>query len=201
MSMHAPSDSTPRDSAALAALATLAALLLAGASQAGPLADPTRPPATMATPAAASSATATGQPAAPVAARAALAAASAPAAPVPALLQSVQLPVRGPAVAMVDGLLVKAGDMVGKRMVLSIDSQGLVLRGDTGNQRLWLIDGNAKQAPGSITTTRTASFVPAPRGPDPSAEIDATTRPERNSAGAAAPAAVGTLSLAGRTQP
>jgi hypothetical protein len=86
-------------------------------------------------------------------------------------------------------------------MVLSIDSQGLVLHGDTGNQRLWLIDGSPKQAPGSITTTRTASFVPAPRGHDPAVEIDAPARPERNSAGTAVPAAVGTLSLAGRTQP
>ena len=187
------------------------ALLLASAAlvQAGPLADPTRPPATLA--AAPLPAAALGQRGAPApaasgpgaAARLAAAAAAAlPARPLTTeVLQSVQLPVRGPAVAIIDGQLVKAGDKVGDRVVLSIDSQGLVLRSDTGSERLWLLGASAKQAPGSITTSRTASFVAAPRAPDPAPEADPAPRTERKTSPTALPAAAGTLSLAGKTPP
>ena len=192
------------------------ALLLASAAlvQAGPLADPTRPPATLA--AAAVPAAALGQRGAPApaasgpgaAARLAAAALSLPANPLTTevlqsvqSVQSVQLPVRGPAVAMIDGQLVQAGDKVGQRVVLSIDSQGLVLRSDTGTERLWLLGASAKQAPGSITISRTASFVPAPSAPDPAPEAVPTPRTERNASPPALPAVAGTLSLAGKTPP
>lgn len=196
---------TPHPDAAL-----LAALLAAAATvaQAGPLADPTRPPAALAAVQTQVQAHSTGASAvgshSSAALRTAAASASASAtasAPLPqSVLQSVQLPVRGPAVALVDGRLVKAGDMVGKRTVLTIDSQGLVLRGDTGNERLWLLAGNSKQAPGSIVASHTASFVPAPQVPDLAQEIDTRVRAERSSTGPQQPGAAA-LSLAGRTQP
>lgn len=185
--------------AACALLLTSAALV-----QAGPLADPTRPPATLAT--AAVPAAGLGQRGAPAPALPARPLTtevlpSVQSVPSVQLVQSVQLPVRGPAVAMIDGQLVKAGDKVGQRVVLSIDSQGLVLRSDTGTERLWLLGASAKQAPGSITISRTARFVPAPRAPDTAQEADPTPRTERNASPPALPAAPGTLSLAGKTPP
>ena len=181
-------------------LATAAAATVA---QAGPLADPTRPPAALVAVQPHGPGASTAGPSATLALRGA--AASAPAtAPAPAaasVLQSVQVPVRGPAVALVDGRLVKAGDMVGKRTVLSIDSQSLVLRGDSGTERLWLLAGNSKQAPGSIVTTHSASFVPAPQAPDTAPEPDARARAESGSAGPLQPGPGAALSLAGRTQP
>ena len=112
------------------------------------------------------------------------------------VLQSVQMPLRGPAVAMVDGRLVVTGDTVGTRTVLSIDSQGLVLRGDGGTERLSLLGGNAKQAPGSITINRTPSFVAAPA-------LDAAplAQTERNPAGPPQLPNGGTMSLVGRIKP
>ena len=160
------------------------------------LADPTRPPAALlatvllrgaaaALPASGTAAAGTRNPA--------TTAALPPPAP---LLQSVQMPLRGPAVAMVDGRLVMAGDTVGTRTVLSIDNQGLVLRGGSGTERLSLLDGSAKQAPGSITTHRTPSFVAAPA---PDAAPLAQT--ERNPAGLAQPPDSGTMSMVGRIKP
>lgn len=181
----------------------LAAAAAAPVAQAGPLADPTRPPAALVAVQLHGPGASTAGPSATLALRGA--AASAPAtAPAPAaasVLQSVQVPVRGPAVALVDGRLVKAGDMVGKRTVLSIDSQSLVLRGDSGTERLWLLAGNSKQAPGSIVTTHSASFVPAPQVPDTAPEPDARARAESGSAGPLQPGPGAALSLAGRTQP
>ena len=181
----------------------LAAAAAAPVAQAGPLADPTRPPAALVAVQPHGPGASTAGPSATLALRGA--AASAPAtAPAPAaasVLQSVQVPVRGPAVALVDGRLVKAGDMVGKRTVLSIDSQSLVLRGDSGTERLWLLAGNSKQAPGSIVTTHSASFVPAPQAPDTAPEPDARARAESGSAGPLQPGPGAALSLAGRTQP
>ena len=192
----------PQSAALLAPLwAAAAAAAAATVAQAGPLADPTRPPAALVVvqphgPAASAVGTA------PVLRSAAASApAAAPATVLESVLQSVQLPVRGPAVAMVDGRLVKAGDMVGRRMVLAIDSQGLVLRGVTGHERLWLLAGNSKQAPGSIVTTHAVSFVAAPQAPDPALEIDTRARPERSGAGPFQPGLGAALSLAGRTQP
>ena len=188
-------------------LAVTGLLLVAAAlAQAGPLADPTRPPPGLAgVPMPGASRTARGLAAGGPVTAARAAAATAPARALPAeVLQSVQLPVRGPAVAMVDGQLVKAGDKVGDRLVLSIDSQGLVLRGDAGTERLWLLGpSSAKQAPGSITITRTASFVPALRTPDPAPTPDADPNPrtERSASPPALPTTAGTLSLAGKTAP
>lgn len=189
-----------------------AALLACGLPvPAGPLGDPTRPPAALApaattptTPTTALSARgAAGQRTAPAAAAAP---APAPVAPLP-VLQAVQVPARGPAVAMVDGQLVKAGDSVAGRLVLSIDSQGLVLRGSGGDERLSLLDGSPKQAAGSILTSRSARYVPAPPAPEPAAEPETPSRTElaarglRASAFPAAPATTGPLSLAGKTTP
>ena len=199
----------PHHSAAPLAARWVAAAAAAAAAiaQAGPLADPTRPPAALATlqpQLLANSSSGVG--AAPALRSVAASAPTAAPATVPqsvsqSVLQSVQLPVHGTAVAMVDGRLVKVGDMVGRRMVLTIDSQGLVLRGDTGVERLWLLAGSSKQAPGSIVTTHAVSFVPVPQVPDPALEIDARARPERSSAGPLQPGPGAALSLAGRTQP
>ena len=189
----------PRTRPALAVLA--AALTAAGLVNAGPLADPTRPPTSMGS-------TATG-PAPPRNAAANLAAAQAvaravaaaePAAALP-LLQSVQVPVRGPAVAMVDGRLVKAGDTVDGRVVVSIDNQGLVLTGRTGHERLWLLGGSPKQAAGSIETNRTASYVPAARAADTTDAANPAQRADRSASIGPQAAAPGPLSVAGRTQP
>lgn len=170
-----------------------------GATTGAALADPTRPPAALMTPAplrgaatalpaSAAATAATGTRGLAVAVPAVLAA---------SVLQSVQLPLRGPAVAMVDGRLVKTGDTVGTRTVLSIDSQGLVLRGNSGGtERLSLLAGSAKQAPGSITTASTASFVAAPA-------LDAAplAPTERHPAGVPQPPNGSTLSLVGRIKP
>ena len=167
-----------------------------GKPAAAALADPTRPPTALLATAplrgAAAALPASGAAATGTRNQATTAALSLPA----NLLQSVQMPLRGPAVAMVDGRLVTAGDTVGTRTVLSIDSQGLVLRGDGGTERLSLLDGSAKQAPGSITTHRTPSFVAAPA---PDAAPLAQT--ERNPAGLAQPPNGGTMSLVGRIKP
>ena len=160
------------------------------------LADPTRPPAALVA-AVPLRGAAAALPASATAATGARSLASPAAVALPAhLLQSVQMPLRGPAVAMVDGRLVTTGDTVGTRTVLSIDSQGLVLRGDRGTERLSLLGGSAKQAPGSITINRTPSFVAAPA-------LDAAplAQTERNPAGPAQPPNGGTMSLVGRIKP
>lgn len=186
-------------------LAALFALSLA--ANAGPLADPTRPPSAQGA--------ATGQ-------RGPLGAGTRPAAaplvapvvvaplPLP-LLQSVQLPSPGPtqglALAMIEGQPVRAGDTVAGRLVLSIDSQGLVLRGVAGPERLWLLDGTPKQAPGSILTTRSARYVPAAvdgettAGTETSSSTERTARSPQASAVPARPATTGPLSLAGKNAP
>ena len=196
------------------ALATTG-LAFTGLVNAGPLADPTRPPsssmggaATGPAPQRSTSANPSANPSANLAAAQAVARAVAAAEPAPALplLQSVQVPLRGPAVAMVDGRLVKAGDTVDGRVVVSIDNQGLVLTGRLGNQRLWLLGGSPKQAPGSIETHRTASIVPAVRAGD-AADADAADaarpaqRADRGANNGPQAATPGPLSVAGKTQP
>ena len=168
-----------------------------GKPAAAALADPTRPPAALLATAPLRGAAAAALPASGSATTGTRNLAATAAFPLPAnILQSVQMPLRGPAVALVDGRLVTAGDAVGTRTVLSIDSQGLVLRGDGGTERLSLLDGSAKQAPGSITTNRTPSFVAAPT-------LDAAplAQTERNPAGLAQPPIGGTMSLVGRIKP
>ena len=182
---------------------TLVVLSCGGASlSAGPLADPTRPPASLASPSPsansgpASPARSPADAAAQTAARQAGPAAATP--PLPPLsgvvLQSVQSPARGPAVAIINGQLVKVGDPVAGRLVFSIDAQGVVLHGTAGNERLWLLGDSTKQAAGSILSNRSAQFTPALDNPEASATGEALTRAERSST-------PGTVSLARRTQP
>ena len=201
----AGADSRPR-SLRLEALA-LVVLSCGGASlSAGPLADPTRPPANLASPGLsanagpASPARAQADAAAQTAARQAAAAAATAAAtpPLPPLaglvLQSVQSPARGPAVALINGQLVKIGDPVAGRLVLGIDAQGVVLQGSAGQERLWLLGDSAKQAAGSILGSRSAQYTPAQDKPEADATGEAQTRAERSNT-------PGALSLARRTQP
>jgi len=180
-----------------------------------PLADPTRPPGAAAPaggPALAQRGAGFG----------ALARAAAPATPVAAtpplpslpplpLLQGVQVPARGPAVAMIDGQTVKAGDQVAGRLVVAIDPQGLLLRGPGGDERLWLLGGSPKQAPGSLQTSQSARYVPAPAAAEPAPDAAPETAPPsrtelasrgmRASALPAANATTGPLSLAGKNAP
>lgn len=157
---------------------------------ASPLADPTRPPA-FALPASPASSAARG-------AGPALAKAPEPLAPPPAVLQALQVPARGTATAVVDGRLVQAGDTVDGHLVLAIDNQGLVLRTPHGNDRLWLLGGSPKQAPGSILITRTASFVPAPQPAEsPTTDVANPAAADRATPTTAKAAPPRNLSLAG----
>ena len=187
------------------ALAGLAAIGLAcgGVGQAGPLADPTRPPSSLpaTAPPAGQARPATGAAPAGSVPRSPspgpLAAEPPPAPPLQALLlQSLQAPARGPAVAMVNGQLVKTGDSVAGRVVVAIDSQGLLLRSPAGDERLWLLgsggNNGSKQAAGSIQGTRSTQYTPAARATEGSPDGDMPPRGDR----LATPSA---LSLAGRT--
>ena len=202
----AGSDTRPR-TLRLEAL-TLVVLSCGGASlSAGPLADPTRPPANLASPGPAanagpaSPARSPADAAAQTAARQAAAAAAAAAAATPPLpplsgvvLQSVQSPARGPALALINGQLVKIGDPVAGRLIVGIDAQGVVLQGTAGQERLWLLGDSTKQAAGSILSSRSAQYTPAPDKPEADATGQAQTRAERSHP-------PGPLSLARRTQP
>ena len=86
----------------------------------------------------------------------------------------------------------RAGDKVGERTVLSIDSQGLLLRATTGNgtERLSLFgvssssggSGNVGKVPaGSATVRSAASFTPA-RLPALANDADPPATPSRTSA-------------------
>ena len=182
---------------------TLVVLSCGGASlSAGPLPDPTRPPANLAMPGPSANpgpARAQADAAAQTAARqAAAAAAAAMPPPLPPLsgvvLQSVQSPARGLAMAIINGQLVKIGDPVAGRLVFSIDAQGVVLNGSAGHERLWLLGDSAKQAAGSILSSRSAQYTPAQDNPEAGATGEAQTRAERSNP-------QGPLSLARRTQP
>ena len=178
---------------------------------AGPLADPTRPPSSIE---AGSVPIGTAHRANPATARAIAAAARAAQveeAPVPLpAVQSVQVPARGPAVALLDGRVVRVGDSLAGRTVIAIDSQGVVLRATRGHpadqpdragkstkaeaplERLWLLGGSPKQPPGSVTATQ-AAYVPAPQ-----ASAAQPGNANRTAAGTPLPnAAPGPLSLAG----
>jgi hypothetical protein len=182
--------------------AALAIALLAGVSQAGPLADPTSPPAAISQPRNAANAV-------PLRTtpRPALATAALPVLPAP-LLQSLYLPANGPAVAMIDGQLVRAGDPLGTRRVLSIDGQGLMLTDHGGSQRLWLLVGQARQAAGSITTSRRAAYLPAAAVSDSAPPSDRVANAQQDRPGGdggdlaeAQPAGPDRLSLSGERQP
>jgi hypothetical protein len=122
-------------------------LLCCGAAVAAPpLPDPTRPAAFAEL--AASSAAPRRSEAAP---------ASAPAAP---QLQSVQLAANGGSSALLDGRLVRVGTRVGELTVVSIDEQGLWLRGARQERRLSLLPGVNKLASGTaLVTPRPALHV------------------------------------------
>lgn len=155
------------------------------------LADPTRPSARPSAP--------------PPAAGRPAASAPVPAAalPPPLLLQSLQLPQRGLASALVDGRMVVVGDEIGGRRVLAIDPQGLLLQGKAGAERLPLLAGSPKQPAGSIVVQRSASFF-APPKPEPGATTAAPTMqpPPSHAPGVDAEHPQPTpVSLAGRTPP
>ena len=198
MAQRRPSSSTAAWRGATAA-GLLVFALTAGA---GPLADPTRPPPAQGP---------VGGPRVSTGARPA-AAALAPVvvAPLPLpLLQSVHIPAAGPTqgLALIDGQPVRAGDTVAGRLVLSIDHQGLLLRGVAGNERLWLLGGSPKQAAGSILTTRSARYVPAlvedvtASDPETASSTERSARSPQASALPARPATTGPLSLAGKNAP
>lgn len=180
-------------------LALAAALASATAATAGPLADPTRPPSA-----------ATPSSVLPVAGKSRQAAPPPPVLPPPLALpqlQSVHMPAQGAALALVDGLPVRAGDTLAGRLVLAIDRQGLTLQGRAGTERLLLLAGSPKQAAGSIQDSRSAAYVPAaPNGgrlpePDFSPRDARTAIAEQASAVQIRPASTGPLSLAGKTSP
>ena len=198
MAQRRPSSSTAAWRGATAA-GLLVFALTAGA---GPLADPTRPPPAQGP---------VGGPRVSTGARPA-AAALAPVvvAPLPLpLLQSVHIPAAGPTqgLALIDGQPVRAGDTVAGRLVLSIDHQGLLLRGVAGNERLWLLGGSPKQTAGSILTTRSARYVPAlvedvtASDPETASSTERSARSPQASALPARPATTGPLSLAGKNAP
>ena len=174
----------------------------AGSASTGPLLDPTRPPG--AAPAAAATGHRPGR-----TSSAKPDSATSPPEPSVALssvlLQGLQTSSRNPPSAMVDGQLVKVGDSVAGRTVLAIDSQGLLLRGPAGHERLWLLTDSPKQTAGSITTTRSAAYQPAPGTPDGASDADAVQRADRNPSrtpNTATPAGnAAALSLVGRTTP
>jgi hypothetical protein len=149
-----------------ASLATAAGLALA-APPAGPLPDPTRPPAALQLATAASG----------VATRIARADGSTmvvtPGLAAVPVLQGVQVPAQGAPTAMVDGRLVKVGDTIGERTVITIDRQGVTLRGSAGIQRLPLLGDGAKQPAGSIVISRSTSFEPEA----PAAKVNPNNRP------------------------
>ena len=173
LQLRAPSIARLLAVAAAVATTTLAA----AAPSIAALPDPTRPPGLPAAVHAAAPPSARG-----VVNPAPTAAASAPAASALPQLQSLQLAHQGPATAVLDGQLVRAGDRIGERTVVAIDHQGLLLRHAVtqSTERLQLLGGAVKQLPGSITITRHASFTPATP---------------------AAPTTDGPLTLAGRTTP
>lgn len=113
------------------------------------LADPTRPPNAVLR--AMNQKNAGGVPVAPQAASEPASGASAPARPVKreARLTSVRVSANGyDNVALIDGQLVQPGDRVGDSTVVSIDDNGVVLRGPKGPQRLSLIPEGSKRWPG-----------------------------------------------------
>ena len=128
-------------------------LLAAVSAHAGPApADPTRPAGftrTVPTPA--------------VRGVGAVDAATAPA-PVRPMLQSLQVPVRGESSALVDGRVVRVGDRLGETVVVTIDTQGILLRGPRYEQRIALVPGGGK-TPSTSADTAVASTAESTAGP------------------------------------
>lgn len=133
---------------ALARAAELvAALALSSGAAAGPLADPTRPPA------ARQPAPASARPATALRPAAAVALPPAPSQPAPAVVpprlqvQSIQTGRQGSASALVEGSLVRVGDVLAGATVVAIDADGLTLRSAGLTRRLWLLDSATRQSP------------------------------------------------------
>ena len=128
-------------------------LLAAVSAHAGPApADPTRPAGftrTVPTPA--------------VRGVGAVDAATAPA-PVRPMLQSLQVSVRGESSALVDGRVVRVGDRLGETVVVTIDTQGILLRGPRYEQRIALVPGGGK-TPSTSADTAVASTAESTAGP------------------------------------
>ncbi|MDT7836883.1 hypothetical protein [Aquabacterium sp. OR-4] len=184
--------------AGLVALSAIIGAAVVVAAQPSPLlSDPTRPPAAVA----AAAAAAVAGPAAsgrvqPAGAGLAVARSDAAA---PALrLQSLRMPAKGPASALIDGREVKLGDAVGERVVAAIDADGVLLRGSaaragdtSGDRRLRLLGGDEKQPPGTIQITRSARWQPQAEPLPADAAL----------AGAPVPPRAAPVSLAERTRP
>jgi hypothetical protein len=88
------------------------------------------------------------------------AAASAVAAAEPRL-QSLHLPQQGPATALVDGQLLRVGDMLGPNTITAIDAEGVSARGPAGRQR-WTLLGVTYLEPAQA---RRAAARPGSGGP------------------------------------
>ena len=168
----------PRPACLIAIGASLAATVVAAPPGAA-IADPTRPPTFAAAPAASTVARAASGP---------RAAASRPAAVAPPLVQALFLSRSGAASALVDDQLVRPGDRLGDRIVVAIDAQGLVTRGvnATATDRLWLLGASTKQPAGSITLSRSTTYLPGPQPAIGSSARAATDDAPAPSAGAAA---------------
>ena len=90
-------------------------------------------------------------------------AATAPA-PVRPMLQSLQVSVRGESSALVDGRVVRVGDRLGETVVVTIDTQGILLRGPRYEQRIALVPGGGK-TPSTSADTAVASTAESTAGP------------------------------------
>lgn len=120
------------------------------------LPDPTRPPNAVLRAMSAKQGGGQAPMAAAPAAQPASAAASGASAPEPAKrvprLTSVRLSAELGSVALLDGRMVGVGDRVGDSTVVSIDDDGVVLRGAKGLQRLSLTPAVSKRWPGKEST-------------------------------------------------
>ena len=110
------------------------------------------------------------------------------------MLQALHLPEQGPATALVDGRILRPGDRLGDRVVVTIDRLGLVLRSGAVTERVPLLTGPAKQAVGSVVEMRSAQIMPtAPNG--------SAAMPLSAAVQTAPVAPTGALTLAGRATP
>lgn len=145
-------------------LFTCLTVLAAVTASAGPLSDPTRPPAgMMGSPPPSHGGAGQASAVRPLAAAPANAPALVAAVVEPPELPTVQLirvPQAGAASALVDGRLVQVGDLLDAAVVVAIDANGLLLRGQAGTQRLWLLD--AVMRPEASSETRLAHHSKQP---------------------------------------
>ena len=125
-------------------------LLAAAPAHAAPaLADPTRPAGF--TRAASTPAVRGGRGGGVADAGAAADAVAALPAPVMPKLQSLQVSAGGGSNALVDGRVVRVGDRLGETVVVTIDAQGILLRGPRYEQRIALVPGGGKTAPATVS--------------------------------------------------